>query len=174
LQNTVACMPLDHPFHVRRKLRLRGRDYSAPGAYFLTLCTDDRRPILAEDVHGTVALNDFGRVVAASWKWLPSQYPHGTLDEWCVMPDHLHGILVVATDGARASTPGDAARPPKSLGGLIGAFKTVSTKQINRIRDTPGAIVWQRGFWDHVIRDAADLQRIREYIRVQGTRPPSL
>jgi putative transposase len=129
-------------------------------------------------VDGHVRLNAFGEVVAHAWRWLPLQYRYVMLDEWCVRPDHLHGILVLGGSrtglgGSRTAPTGDAVTTAvdvprlrrKPLGGLIGAFKTVSTKQVNRLRITPGAVVWQRDFWDHVIRDEADLLRIRAYIR---------
>lgn len=180
-----------------------GRDYSADGAYFVTVCTVDRKPVFGEIVGGHVRLSPFGNAVADAWRRLPLQYPYVTLDEWCVMPDHLHGVLVLGdsqaaptgdivttnVDVVRPCAAGDrATRDPcdsrtaptgdivttavdvpqlrrKPLGGLIGAFKTVSTKQINGVRNTPGAVVWQRDFWDHVIRDEADLFRVRAYIR---------
>jgi REP-associated tyrosine transposase len=154
-------------FH-RRSIRLRGRDYSADGAYFVTLATANHEPLFGQAVDGRVSLSVFGTVVADTWRWLPEQYAHVALDEWCVMPDHLHGILVLgcATGVASATTDGvRAALRRKPVGGLIGAFKTVSTKQINRLRDTPGAVVWQRDFWDYVIRDQTDLNRVRIYIR---------
>jgi REP-associated tyrosine transposase len=74
------------------------------------------------------------------------------LDEWCVMPNHLHGILVLTGRGGSRTAP-------------TGDFKTVSTKHINRLRNTPGAVVWQRNFWERVIRDDAEMDRIRVYIR---------
>ncbi len=112
-------------------------------------------------------LNAAGETVADAWRWLPVRYPYVTLDDWCVLPDHLHGILV--TGGDTASTDGDEPRRRrKPLGELIGAFKTVSTKHINILQDTPGVAVWQRDFWDHVIRDDADLHRVRAYIRDNG------
>jgi putative transposase len=106
------------------------------------------------------------------------QYPYVSLDEWCVMPDHLHGLLVLGgsrfdVGGSRAAPTGDGVTTNvdvsigrrKSIGGLIGAFKTVSTKHINALRGTPGGLVWQRDFWDHVVRNEDDLHRIRAYIR---------
>jgi putative transposase len=162
-----------------------GRDYTANGAYFITVCSVDREPVFGTIADGHVCLNAFGNVVADTWRWLPLQYSHVTLDEWCVMPDHLHGILVlgdsqmgvggsrtaptgnaVVTNGVTMTTGVDAGHVRrKSVGGLIGAFKTVSTKEINRLRNTPGAVVWQRDFWDHVVRNQEDLLRIRAYIR---------
>ena len=153
----------------------------------MTLCTIHRCPVFGDTVDGAVRLNAIGNVVAATWRWLPSRFPHVSLDDWCVMPDHLHGVLVLsngAMGGSRAVMGGSRAAPtddatstsvdivttrPKPLGGLIGAFKTVSTKHVNRMRNTPAAVIWQRNYWDHVIRDEADLHRIRAYIRAQGS-----
>lgn len=79
------------------------------------------------------------------------------------MPDHLHGIVVLTDHrGSRTPEPAVARKP---LGQLIGAFKTVSTKEVNIVRNTPGHALWQGGFWDHIVRDEADMIRIRAYIR---------
>ena len=109
-----------------------------------------------------MCVNDAGRVAAESWRWLASQYPYVTLDEWTVMPNHLHGILILTGRGGSRTAP-----TVKPLGRLIGAFKTVSTRRINQLRRTPGALVWQRNFWEHIVRDEPELQRIRTYIRDQ-------
>ena len=166
------------PFHQRRTVRLAGRDYSADGAYFVTVCTVDREPVFGAVVDGHVRLNALGELVAEAWRWLPMQYPYASLDEWCVMPDHLHGLLVLGgsrfeVGGSRAAPAGDVVTTNvdapltrrKPVGELIGAFKTVSTKNINALRGTPGALVWQRDFWDRVVRNEDDLLRIRAYIR---------
>jgi putative transposase len=154
-------------FH-RRTIRLPGRDYSADGAYFVTVCTANHESLFGQIVDGRCSLNTFGTVVADTWRWLPEQYRDVGLDEWCVMPDHLHGILVLGAATAVAALTTDGLVPVvrrKPVGGLIGAFKTVSTKHINRLRNTPTAVVWQRDFWDHIIRDQTDLERVRVYIR---------
>jgi putative transposase len=161
----------DLPFSQRRAIRLPGRDYSADGAYFVTVCTIERGAVLGDVFNGTLYLNAAGDIVADAWRWLPTRYPYVTLDEWCVMSDHLHGILVIggsraAHQGAVVETHSDiTVLRRKPLGELIGAFKTVSTKHVNLVRNTPGAALWQRDFWDHVVRDDADLHRIRAYIR---------
>ncbi len=143
-----------------------GRDYASDGAYYVTVCTVDRGATLGEIVDGQIRLNAVGTVVAETWRWLTVRYPYVTLDQWCVMPDHLHGILVLGD--ARTKMGGSRTAPiavtdatnvvvspvrRKPIGGLIGAFKTVSTKQINALRNTPGAVVWQRDFWDHIVRN---------------------
>lgn len=150
--------------HKRRSIRLKGYDYRQPGAYFVTICTLNRDMLLreiAEDSQGAsqLLLNRHGRIATECWLWLAEQYPYVELDEWVVMPNHLHGILVLS-DGRG----GSRIAPTKPLGRLIGAFKTVSTKQMNEMRSTPGAPVWQRNYYEHIIRDEADLDRIRRYI----------
>ena len=159
--------------HHRRSMRLAGWDYSAAGAYFVTVCSEDRAHLFGEIVDGKMRVNAVGAVVAETWLWLPSQYPYVTLDEWCLMPNHLHGVLILAGKGGSRTVTGDAAGDGtalavharrKPLGRLIGAFKTVSTKHINQLRDTPARMVWQRNFWERVVRDDAEMDRIREYI----------
>jgi REP element-mobilizing transposase RayT len=108
-------------------------------------------------VDGEMRLNEYGREVAACWGWLEERHPYVCLDQWVVMPDHLHGIIVVV---------GGSAVPTKRkpLGRLIGAFKTVSTRRINGMRSTPGAKLWQRGYYEHIVRDDRSLRRVRAYI----------
>lgn len=159
-------------------------DYSGPGSYFITVCTQDREPLLATPTEGELILTRIGVVVAETWEWLGTD-GHVTLDEWCVMPDHLHGIIILwsprsggsrqgtsrsapTTSGVGMGTGGDtldAGALPKSLGRLIGAFKTKSTNAVNRLRGTPGEPLWQRNFYEHIIRDEADMNRIRQYIK---------
>jgi REP-associated tyrosine transposase len=139
----------DAPLHHRRTIRLSGWDYSADGAYFVTVCTSDRSHLFGEIADGHMRVNALGAVVADSWRWLASQYTHVTLDDWCLMPNHLHGLLILTGRGGSrtaltdTSTPGGDAvmTPRKPVGRLIGAFKTVSTKHINRLRNTPAEVV---------------------------------
>ncbi len=159
-------MRYDPDTHARRSIRLPGYDYAQPGAYFVTLCVHQRECLLGEITDGEMMLNEFGRVVMECWPWLAKQYPHVTVDEWIVMPNHFHGILMivdaVCRGGSRtAPTNGTTHKP---LGRLIGAFKTVSTKRINAIRDTPGLPVWQRNYYEHIIRNEEELNHIRQYI----------
>ncbi|MGI5916275.1 MAG: transposase [Anaerolineae bacterium] len=125
-----------------------------------------------EVIGGRMHLNEAGRTVDACWRWLAEQYPYVHLGAYVVMPNHLHGILILVDDdasrrgGSRAAPTGpiQSASTRKSLGSLIGAFKTVSTRRINALFGTPGSIVWQRNYYDHIIRGEADWQAIREYI----------
>ena len=150
--------------HDRRSIRLTGYDYSQAGAYFVTVVVRDRSCSFGSVVDGAVQLNDTGRLVRDSWEWLAVRYPYVTLDEYVVMPNHLHGIIAM-TDPCRggsrtAQTP--VRRQP--LGRMIGAFKTVSTKRLNLARRTPGRPIWQRNYYERVIRDDEELAGVREYI----------
>ena len=171
---------------IRQPTRLQNYDYSTPGAYFVTVFTLGRRKILSRVINGVVELTDYGQIVDETWRWLGAQYEYVELDEYVIMPDHFHGILILKPDdfpydenaGGSRTAPTDfsttdcrgrsgTARSPvkrKTLGHLIGAFKTVSTKNINERRNTPGVKLWQRFFYDHVIRDETDLALLRDYI----------
>jgi REP element-mobilizing transposase RayT len=179
-------MPYDPEIHHRRSIRLRGYDYSQPGKYSVTICTQNKEHLFGEVVEGEMHRNELGEYVALCLEWLPRRYPYVDLDEWIVMPNHLHGILVI-TDrrGGSRTAPtlisGDdcPAAPPlnsvdvsptaptkrKTLGSLVGAFKTVSTDWRNQQLGTPGAVMWQRDFYDHIVRNEDELNKIREYIR---------
>lgn len=144
---------------IREATRLPDYDYSTPGAYFVTVCCQSRKRIWGKIDDSRVELSDFGNIVAETWRWLSSQYEYVELDEFVIMPDHFHGILIIKPDmgvgleagGSRTAPTSDdedrrgrsrTTRSPikrKTLGRLIGAFKTVSTKRINELRKTPGA-----------------------------------
>ena len=165
----------------RRSIRLQDYDYSQPGAYYVTICALDRKCLFGDVRGGKMALNELGEIVAESWQWLERQYEHVEIDEWVVMPNHLHGIIVITDcrDGSRGDEPcldesgrgGSRTAPTgsdqpkrKPLGRLIGAFKTVSTKRVNEIYNTPGAKLWQRNYYEHIIRSDDEMNRIRKYI----------
>jgi putative transposase len=165
----------------RRSIRLPGYDYTSPGAYFVTICVRGRECLLGEIVDGEMRLNEWGRIAAESWQWLGQQYPYVSLDAWVIMPNHMHGIIVIHEDDTVHADGGSrddsriaptriaptiaAVKKRKPLGRLVGAFKTVSTKHINQLRDMPGVPFWQRNYWEHIVRNDTSLNRIREYIQ---------
>jgi len=175
-------MRYDPSKHHRRSIRLKGYDYTQAGAYFVTIVTQNRICLFGDIVEGEVRLSALGQIVAESWQWLAMRYEYVDLDECIIMPNHLHGIIVITDDGrggsrtaptivypnARCLMGGSRTAPTagkrKPIGRLIGALKTVSTKAINEQRGTPGASVWQRNYYEHVIRNEDSLNRIREYI----------
>jgi len=162
----------------RRSIRLAGHDYSSEAMYFVTVCTFDRVCSFGEIVNGEVHLNDAGRIVQTCWTAIPDHFAHVTLDEWVVMPNHVHGILAmanVATPVGARDTRATHASPlpggvrawgprPHSVGAIVGSFKSAVTKRINEMRGTPGAVVWQRNYYDRIIADIEALDRMREYI----------
>ena len=156
--------------HHRRSIRLPHYDYSQAGYYFVTICCHQRECLFGEIVDGAMQLNQYGKTVAESYQWLAQRYPYLVLDEWIVMPNHFHAIMVLTNPPRRGSSrtalTSDIAPTVKrkSLGRLIGAFKTVSTKQINIIRNTSGSKAWQRNYYEHIIRNEKALNNIRQYI----------
>ena len=133
-------------FH-RRSIRLQGFDYSSAGAYFVTIVAWRREMLFGDVVDGEMKLNQIGEIVSDKWRWLESQYEYVELGAWIVMPNHFPGILVI-----------------NGRGGLIGAFKTVSTKHINLLRNTEGQVVWQRNYYEHIIRNEREWENIHSYI----------
>ncbi len=151
--------------HHRRSIRLPGYDYTAAGGYFITICTQHRECLFGEVVNGEMRLNEAGTMVAECWQWLPTQYPQVEIDVWVVMPNHFHGILFIADAGRGGSRTAPTIQTrEKPLGRLIGAFKTVSTKRLNLLRHTPGMPLWQRNYYEHIIRNEDDLNAICHYI----------
>ena len=274
-------MIYDPDRHHRRSIRLRGYDYSQPGAYFITVCTHDRACMFGEVVDGEMQLNEYGQIVRDAWDDLPNHYAGVTLDAFVIMPNHVHGIIVLTgsparadgvtlgatfetvsmgmatgsmavdsaagTDSVRTDTaagadvanagvagagmvvvgagfkpapttpptiiaapadaapapttpptiaaaPADAAPAPTTpptiiaapadaapasasagnpmpdharpvpLSEVVRAFKTFSARRINKRRNTQGVPVWQRNYYEHIVRDEKSLNRIREYI----------
>lgn len=221
-------MPYDPVHHHRRSIRLSEYDYTQAGAYFVTLCTWNRECLFGEVVDGEMRLSEWGRIAAQEWQRTPDVRLGVKLDAFVVMPNHIHGIILIdpvaddpvgatrrvaptepptlnhlaappepptlnhlgapadsppvemnrptalaaanATGGATrrgAPTEQPAAGPhgpnPGSLGAIIGQYKSLVAKQINRTRDTPGAPIWQRNYYEHIIRSGDELERIRIY-----------
>jgi REP element-mobilizing transposase RayT len=146
-------MPLSYP--QRRSLRLKTYDYAQAGVYFVTLCTAQRTCRFGRIEEEEMVLSMQGRVVEAAWWWLQEQYPYVELDEWVTMPNHLHGLLVLTPQEGQKTKP---------LGQLIGAFKTVSTKLIHALPGLKDEVIWQRDFYERVIRSEEELNRARAYI----------
>jgi putative transposase len=146
--------------------RLRGWDYRSPGIYAVTICVEERACCLGEVVEGRVARSRFGEIVAEEWQRIPAVHPHVTLDEWIVMPDHVHGILVFQREKQGPIVPG--LLTPGSLGAVIGQFKQRSSKRI-RARRCPD-FAWQERFFDQILRDGDALEHYRTYIHGNPSR----
>jgi len=165
-------MVYDRHKHHRRSIRLPGCDYSHPGAYFVTVCTYGRDCLFGAGEAGTVRLNEYGLVARYEWLRSAGVRDEIELDAFVVMPNHIHGIVVVtdATVGATGRSPlhktdGRPRGPAKrSLASFICGYKPAVTRRINQLRDTRGARVWQRNYYERVIRDDDELAQARGYI----------
>jgi len=159
-------MRYDPTKHHRRSIRLPGYDYGQATAYFVTICTQNRECVFGEVINGQVVLSEAGELAREEWLRSADIRSEIELDAFVVMPNHLHGIVVTRDVGAhgRAPLPLAPHRPPRSLGSFVAGFKSAVTKRINEIRDAPGVPVWQRNYYEHVIRDEDDLDRVRRYI----------
>jgi putative transposase len=163
--------------HRRRSLRLRGYDYSQAGAYFLTICTKNRVALFGEVVDGKMQLNECGQSVQACWLEIPAHFPNVALDAFVVMPNHVHGIVAVTVAGtvgandysplqsppplSRPDTPSFQS-PSRTIGSIVRGFKIGVTKWFRL--HTSIFDVWQRNYYEHIIRDDGALDRIRQYI----------
>jgi putative transposase len=151
LKITNTFVRYDRFSHHRKSIRLKGWDYTRPGIYYITMCTKDRVCLFGEIKNNKMILDKYGRIVDKIWRELEEKYAYVQLDAYHIMPNHFHGIIiykkwydVICRGGSRtASTYGDLKSPNtqikqrrKSLGRLIGAFKTMTTKQINIIYQT--------------------------------------
>ncbi len=173
----------DAGIHRRKPTRLRGYDYSHPGAYFVTVCTASRAFPFGNVIDGKMQLNNAGRVVLSAWTELPAHYAGLELDAFVVMPNHIHGIIVLHTAADKGAMVGAGSPRPLSVaestvdepgvvtaplrvsfGRVVAYFKYESTKRINALHGTPGKRLWQRNYHEHVIRRGDSLDRIRRYI----------
>jgi REP element-mobilizing transposase RayT len=194
----------------RRSIRLPTYDYRNCGAYFVTVCTHQRRPLFADVTTGQLRETKLGRAVRRAWSEIPEHSPQVAIDAFVVMPDHVHGIVIIRSAvpltetqskmGIAGAQRGNASatrtiiRPdtgivgaqhaaplqfrtrskcgvaPGGLGAIVRSFKSATANAINRIRESPGAPVWQRNYYDHVVRDDAEMQRSQWYIRTNPER----
>jgi len=177
------------PLHRRRSIRLPGYDYSQAGAYFVTIVTQDRACLFGDVVDSKARLNTAGDMIEKCWLELNRKFPIVEMDQYVVMPNHFHGIVVITSEPVGAGSPrpksdthtrnttpdshttttsgAETAPLPSrrlSLGNVVAYLKYQTTKQINELRQTPGITVWQRNYYEHIIRNEESLNRIREYI----------
>ena len=179
-------MTFDPEKHHRRSIRLRNYDYSQPGAYFVTICTYQKQSWFGEIKNGQIYLNQLGKIVADEWLKTCKIRPNFKLDEWVIMPNHFHGIVIIndysgddqslgARDppldlGARDAPLDLGARDaplqqkPNSLSSCIAGFKSAVTKRINLLRQNTDTPIWQRNYYESILRDEKYLAVVREYI----------
>jgi putative transposase len=156
----------------RRSIRLVDYDYCLPGAYFVTICIRDRKSILGGVKNDKVHLSTIGEITHRCWNEIPSHFPYVELDEFIVVPNHLHGILILADHcrGVQLNAPNRAtaiyykSMSPKkgTLSVIIRTFKAAVTTQCRKRKYHFHG--WQRNYYEHIVRNEDELGRIREYI----------
>ncbi len=149
----------------RHSIRLQSWNYSSNGYYFVTVCSQNREYLFGEIVDGEMIKNENGRIVDKIWKTLLDHHDIG-LDEYQIMPNHFHGIVIIvgATRGSPINQKGASRRAPTTLGTIIGLFKSECTKQIRKMQNDKYFQVWQRNYYEHIIRNENELDRIQKYI----------
>jgi putative transposase len=175
-------MRYDPEKHARRSIRLKGWDYSQPSWYYVTICTHHRACLLGVVVQDEMRLSEIGEITREEWLRTPLIRPEVVLDEWVIMPNHLHGIIILRDDrngdhtvGANGDSPQRARSqttstmpfrsPSRTIGAIVRGFKSAVTKRANVFGNRPGTPLWQRNYYEHIVRDEDDLFRIRMYIR---------
>jgi len=176
LLDNVMCV------HHRLSIRLNGYDYAQAGAYFVTICTQNRPCLFGDIADGEMLSNDAGRMARSVWEGLPDRFPGMEFDAFVVMPNHVHGIIVIPCRGESCIRPDDSRQPDSgdhkdrpygttvgSLGRTIQAFKSTTTHQYVlgvRQQGWPPfhGRLWQRNYYEHVIRNERELDKIREYV----------
>ncbi len=191
-------MPYNPAIHNRHSIRLLGYDYSQPGAYFLTINSHKKEHLFGRVVDGVVQLTPVGEIAQEQWLKIPAHFSNVLLDEFVIMPNHLHGILVIterdihtgkgkafdfwlkqkyfnknndSTEHNYLSNHGSNALPiragsnPGSIPAVVQNFKSITSRRINKLLETPGSTIWHRNYYEHVIRDDKDYARIVEYMR---------
>jgi REP element-mobilizing transposase RayT len=167
-------MKFDPEKHHRQSIRLRDYNYSQPGYYFLTICTYKKQCWFGEIKNDQMYINQIGKIVANEWLNTPKIRPNFQLDEWVIMPNHLHGIVIINERisglvdekitlwGARNAP---LRQEPNSISSFVAGFKSAATKRINLLRDNRDIPIWQRNHYESIIRDEQSLITIQEYIK---------
>lgn len=181
--------------HNRRSIRLKNYNYSQSGAYFITICTNKRECLFGKIINGEMILNEYGKIVKNCWLEIPQHFPNVELDEFIIMPNHIHGIIVITENENQNIVENDIVvntifvgaihelplrctnddeigweknnikqRRKMLIPKIVGRFKMNVAKHINQIRQTPGVPVWQRNYYEHIIRNKIELYRIIKYI----------
>ena len=183
-------MAYNPDIHKRQSIRLKGYDYSQSGLYFITICCYQRECLFGNIINSQMILNNFGQLIKEEWLKSAEIRKEIELDDFVIMPNHFHGIVIINQEinsdfmkndvdfqdnnvGANGSSPlqqiqsspPKISMKPKSISSLIAGFKSATTKKINVIRNTHQNPVWQRNYYDHIIRNDESLARIREYVQ---------
>lgn len=170
-------MHFDPSIHHRRSIRLKGYDYSREGLYFITLCTQNRVCLFGEIVESQMILNDIGQIANECWLEIPKHFPHAKLHDYVIMPNHVHGIIELEQiEGAENVLPLQKSHNefqkmiPRSIGSIVKGYKIGVTKMIHKKmveadNFLPLQHVWQRNYYETIIRDKTAYHNISDYIQ---------
>ncbi len=161
-------MPYDPNKHHRRSIRLRGYDYSTTGAYFVTICVEQRRCLFGDVIDEAIQLHKAGQMIQHMWQQMPQRFPMIMLDTFVVMPNHFHAIVHLESQ-PYLDTSGTTPPTRTTLGDVLGAFKSLTTNAYVRgvhHENWPqfDRRLWQRTYWDRIIRNDSELRNVRAYI----------
>jgi REP element-mobilizing transposase RayT len=159
----------------RRSIRLGGFDYGQPGAWFVTICAWERQPIFGSIAKGQVNRSLLGEIAEQCWTAIPEHVPSADLDAFVVMPNHLHGILVIGanlppTASRPAATEAFAAPRAGTLPTIVRSFKAAVSREARQSGIMAGEAVWQRNYFERAIRNERELERFRAYIEANPAR----
>jgi putative transposase len=181
-------MPYDPERHGRRSIRAKKYDYAGDGMYFITICTAGREMLFGNIRNGAMAMNEMGWIAWEEWEKSAEIRREIELDSFVVMPNHLHGLVTIVPDDSvgahgmrpvsqtpvlqsqtsHSANPGACHAPlrraPRSLGSFVAGFKGATTRLINEARGTPGTPVWQRNYYERIVRNERMMERIWTYI----------
>ncbi len=172
----------------KNSLRLSNYNYSVSGTYFITICSYKREEFFGEITNNLIHLNDYGKIIHDCWYQIPTNYKKIKLDDFVIMPNHIHGIIWIVGaihespeekrkihetpenkltlgNGVIRELPLRIERRKMLISKIIGRFKMNSAKLINNIRNSKGSHVWQRSYYDHIIRNETDLNNTKAYIQ---------
>ncbi len=176
-------MTFDNKIHHRKSIRLQNYDYSQAGAYFITICTQNKQCLFGDIVDDEMQLNDVGRIIQSIWNEISIYYPQVELDEFVIMPNHVHGIINIrsSTLGAgrklapafstlpssmsvASSVPAEFSSIAPTIGSIMRRFKSMSAIVVNKSLGRSSQPLWQRNYWERVVRDEKELHGMQEYI----------
>ena len=163
--------------HYRRSIRLKEYDYSQPGWYYITICTYNKKCLFGRIANSKMVLNEFGKIVNEEWQKTKEIRRNIDLDYYVIMPNHVHGIIIIEFNsdnvGANSYSPlqgnecikNKLISTSRTIGAIVRGFKGSVTKRINELRNTRGSPVWQRNYYEHILRNEMDLYCTRNYIK---------
>lgn len=153
-------------------MRLRGSDYRQSGIYFITVCTYRHISLFGNIIDGDMALNELGKVVNSEWLHVSQARSNVLLDNYVIMPNHQHGIVIIDNENGRVDSTLDSAENGKcsgtltsgSLGAIVGHFKAAVSRHAKTPRLDCNQRIWQRNYYERIIRNEKSLNEIRQYI----------